>query len=1343
MPIRKTSVKTLRTATIVFLLLFVASAKVRAQETATWLPAGPSQNYSNPSNWSGGVVPINGLNGPDTYAVTIGSETVNFDVVGVNRINELSLIQGSGLNFGAGRSLQIMGEAEISGLVTVDGGTFLANNSGTTLNHNARLILENGAYASVAATSYRNIATDGELFAARGGSHLNLSSLTNLSTQNGGSKKITASNSTITLSNLVNIGDTDSDSGDFEFRWEAGGNIQLDSLQTINAQFVGSGNRARFYYEANRNFLLNIHSAKNTEFHLATNTSLHLPNLHTLSSTINPYLYSTVDLQFGAVLTANNTQFTQLNGIIFNIPNGATFNAPHANSLINSRLNLTSGSNFNTPLLDEIDSTQIAVSGNFTFNKVRDTSYILTRNVGGEDIFSARAGATLILSSLENIVYGGSARIAANSATIDLSNVRTLDGAAHSGLTLQWEVGGEIRLDSLRNINPSGISGIRFLYEANRSFTLPAQTAFTTEFHLPVNTQLDLPNLTSLTGSSVLNLNAGSKLRMPAMQRLETTTISAVGNNTLIDLGGTVASDGNLGRLTIAHGATLRLRGDLLFYQGHEPWINTSLGIINFAGSSLQRLEVGGVDEGNTGTITTNNGNFGLGQLIVGTEDQTSLLQLTDQIDNQNRFGNSEALYLYGYGGQSGLQILNNSTLVLNGINVYSWDALSNTSIHLNSLFGPGVLSIPFGDGRIQLTSGVGPFAWANSGSSNWSSVNNWNPQFIPNGDFKAVFAGGVGGPTTVTVDDDIQIGEVEFNNPSHSFTIAGDGSHGLELVGASKIEVSAGTHVISAPILGNNGLTKTGEGTLILSGNNTFTGTTQIQAGTVRASSPQNFGQSETIDLAVGATLDLTAAGLFSIGANRTLAGKGNVQANLLAVPDSSTLRGSMKITGNVVNAGSVAPGNSPGIMTIIGNYSQQSSGTLEMEVGGTTPGTQHDMLIVTGTASLSGRLDVELIDGFVPQPGNEMLLLLASNVVGDFDSHSVPNLASINPDVAVDVQTSANGVRLRFVTPLNNNGFNGTAATANWSDTSNWITGLVPAKVDNITVENQSSINQQLDVYELPSLPGSKNAFTHELTIIGDAQTMAVTVQEGSSLSATLGVNVENRGIVELEGGAIATNILAVEDGGTLKGSGEIFGNYTQSSGGQLTMTLVDDTTFDTLDISKNATLDGTLRITIPDGGSVELGDTFEIITAGDLLGTTFDTLDVIGADNVFLALDYQDGLVSLITFNTGDMNRSGDESPTQDDIAAFALALTNPSKYFDDFGASSNSAGDIDGDGDCDVDDIDNFKALLPNMSMAEFQYRMTQALSVPEPSGMVLSISGFLIFAGRHKFSLRHQ
>src|SRR5262249_52533804 len=77
--------------------------------------------------------------------------------------------------------------------------------------------------------------------------------------------------------------------------------------------------------------------------------------------------------------------------------------------------------------------------------------------------------------------------------------------------------------------------------------------------------------------------------------------------------------------------------------------------------------------------------------------------------------------------------------------------------------------------------------------------------------------------------------------------------------------------------------------------------------------------------------------------------------------VVSGGLLSGIGTIQGNVNNsAGRVAPGDSPGLLTITGNYSQASDAVFDVELGGTSPGSAYDQLSVSGSATLAGGINV-----------------------------------------------------------------------------------------------------------------------------------------------------------------------------------------------------------------------------------------------------------------------------------------------------------------------------------------------------------------------------------------------
>ena len=94
------------------------------------------------------------------------------------------------------------------------------------------------------------------------------------------------------------------------------------------------------------------------------------------------------------------------------------------------------------------------------------------------------------------------------------------------------------------------------------------------------------------------------------------------------------------------------------------------------------------------------------------------------------------------------------------------------------------------------------------------------------------------------------------------------------------------------------------------------------------------------------------------------------------------------------MVNDGVASPGGSPGTLSLgpSENYQQGVSGILQIELGGHNPGTQYDQLVVGGNASLAGTLELRLINGFVPQPGDQFQVLTCGSQAGPFSQINAP---------------------------------------------------------------------------------------------------------------------------------------------------------------------------------------------------------------------------------------------------------------------------------------------------------------------------------------------------------------
>ena len=170
--------------------------------------------------------------------------------------------------------------------------------------------------------------------------------------------------------------------------------------------------------------------------------------------------------------------------------------------------------------------------------------------------------------------------------------------------------------------------------------------------------------------------------------------------------------------------------------------------------------------------------------------------------------------------------------------------------------------------------------------------------------------------------------------------TVTSTAAATLTLGGSGTYSYGDGTNANSGVITGAISLVKNGNGTQTLGDTNTYTGTTTVEAG--------------------------------------TLIVNGNISTSLTTIKSGGTLGGSGSVGGlSVEGGGTLAPGNSPGILNV-GSTSLATLSTFGVEINGNTVGTQYDQLNVTGTVSLAGLLSVTM--GFAPAD-NALFFILAND--------------------------------------------------------------------------------------------------------------------------------------------------------------------------------------------------------------------------------------------------------------------------------------------------------------------------------------------------------------------------
>ena len=176
------------------------------------------------------------------------------------------------------------------------------------------------------------------------------------------------------------------------------------------------------------------------------------------------------------------------------------------------------------------------------------------------------------------------------------------------------------------------------------------------------------------------------------------------------------------------------------------------------------------------------------------------------------------------------------------------------------------------------------------------------------------------------------------------------------------------------------------------------------------------------TVEVNSGVTLTTFGETLIEQGGRVHLSG-GKLDTQFVNISDG-TLAGTGEVfagTGPIESpvrnlSGRIEPGNPIGQLTIVGDLSNQSGGTLAFDLGGTTAVTQFDRLAVGRSAFLDGTLEVTLVNGFMPSVGDMFTLLTAGDsVIGEFDNLFLPvgYLWSVTYN-ANDVVLTVNGIGL-----------------------------------------------------------------------------------------------------------------------------------------------------------------------------------------------------------------------------------------------------------------------------------------------------------------------------------------
>ena len=381
--------------------------------------------------------------------------------------------------------------------------------------------------------------------------------------------------------------------------------------------------------------------------------------------------------------------------------------------------------------------------------------------------------------------------------------------------------------------------------------------------------------------------------------------------------------------------------------------------------SLFDNFEAGNVTLNFGGTIDTQGFDVATSQGLVGfgTLTKTGTGTLTLSGENTYRGGTVlregtlaitgsiyDAAYLIGVGSESG----DDATLEISG-----------TASSFNGLIGHAVDST----GMVRVNAG----SWTNTGSLLVGRRGNGTLEISDTGTVSAsyvslgVFSDSVGALhlnggtlTTGQVSKGDGAGTVDFDGGT--LQLSGDQASLFSGFEAGNVTLGAGNGTIDTQAFdvatdvgldgaGAGGLTKSGNGSLTLSAANTYEGATAVNAGSLYV--------------------------------------EGSLSTGNVTVADLATLGGSGIINGEVTvqDGGTLAPGSSPGILTVA-NLVLEEGSTTAMEINGPGVGTQYDQIVVNDTATLNGGTLQLTFAEEEPVNGRSYTLISADqDIEGDFD--------------------------------------------------------------------------------------------------------------------------------------------------------------------------------------------------------------------------------------------------------------------------------------------------------------------------------------------------------------------
>jgi autotransporter-associated beta strand protein len=396
-------------------------------------------------------------------------------------------------------------------------------------------------------------------------------------------------------------------------------------------------------------------------------------------------------------------------------------------------------------------------------------------------------------------------------------------------------------------------------------------------------------------------------------------------------------------------------------------------------------------------------------------------------------------------------------------------------------------------------------------------------------GDGFGMAAGMTFNNTTNAITINLTTGTTTDLTASQPWTANGTGvtwQGALDLSTFTLTSAGSGTLTVSGIVSSGagGGITKSGTGTLILNGANTYTGGTTISGGKLQA----------------GGTGSATGTGAVAVNSGGTLTGN-NTSGRItgtVTVASGGTLApgiagaGKLRVTAATINAG--------------GAYSADITGS------GGVAGTDYDQLDGAGTVTITGST-LSLNVTITPNSGDSFDIITSTNsIVGQFTGGT--SITAGGHSFLIDYISNPKKVTLIAVPSANSFLWNGGGGDALWSTGANWVGGTAPTGSSAVSDLIFGTVGA-LQTTNTQPVMGSNTFGSISINTsgyaLGGGQTMAL----NTGLTTSYGAGSSSSSIPT---SIAASQSFTIGSGGTFLQTGNVGlnGNLTVAGAGNLTI-------------------------------------------------------------------------------------------------------------------------------------------------------------------------------------------